>query len=92
MSRTENPAGEVLATVYGVRLAWGDESHYRPDEKLPCRHGDGPTVMRDDQDLPCHLGCREKELAAAIAAERFGDCSPRSLAQELTGYPLEAQR
>jgi hypothetical protein len=88
MNRREIPAGEVVARSYGVRLAWGDPSHYRPEEKLPCRHGDGPTVMRDDHDQPCHLDCGETELAA----ERFGDCSPRSLAQELTGHPAEVRR
>ena len=86
------PVGEVLAVTYGVRLNWGDREHYRPEEKLPCRSGDGPTVMRDDQGDPCHLDCAAKELAAAIAAERFGDLSAHSLTQELTGHPTEVRR
>ena len=86
------PAGEVLAVAYNVRLAWGDESHYRPDDPQECGHGDGPTVMRDDHDQPCHLSCGEQELAAAIVAERFGDLSPHSLTQELTGHPAEVRR
>jgi hypothetical protein len=89
---TTIPGGEVLAVVYNVRLDWSDRSHYRPEEKLPCRHGDGPTVMRDDRGKPCHLRCAERELAAAIAAERFGDRSPHGLAQELTGHAPEVRR
>lgn len=86
MNSGDIPAGEVLARVYGVQLAWGDSSHFAPRDKQPCRHGDGPTVMRDEGRKPCHLSCAEKELAAAIAAERFGDLSPHELTQELTGH------
>ncbi|MFC4066773.1 hypothetical protein [Actinoplanes subglobosus] len=85
MNRADIPAGEVLARVYGVKLAWGDPSHFAAQDKRECRHGDGPTVMRDERRKPCHLSCAEKELAAAIAAERFGDLCPHELTQELTG-------
>jgi hypothetical protein len=83
---------DVLQRVYGVRLSWGDSAHYRPQEKRPCRCGDGPTVMRDDHRKPCHLSCAEKELAAQIAAERFGDLSAHGLTQELTGHTTEVRR
>lgn len=83
-------AGEVLAVAYSVQLAWGDRAHYQPGEHLPCRHGDGPTVMRDDAGEPCHIRCAEQELAAAITAERFGDLSV--LTQELTGHSGEVRR
>jgi hypothetical protein len=92
VSSIDMPAGEVLARAFDVQLTWGDRSHYDPAEKLPCRHGDGPTVMRDDAGNPCHIRCAEKELAAAIAAERFGDLSPHGLTQELTGHPAEVRR
>lgn len=80
------PDDDVLQRVYEVRLAWGDPRHFAPEEKLPCRHGDGPTVMRDDHAKPCHLRCAERELAAQIAGERFGDLSAHGLTQELTGH------
>jgi hypothetical protein len=92
MTRSEIPTGEVLAVTYGVRLAWDDPSHFAPEEKLPCVHGDGPTVMRDDAGDPCHIRCGEKELAARLYAERYGDLSPLGLAQELTGHSTEVRR
>lgn len=81
-------AGEVLRHASGVRLNWGDESHYEKFRSLPCRMGDGPTQMRDDHGKPCHLGCAERELARVITTERFG--SAESLAQELAGNPGSA--
>lgn len=86
------PSGEVLAVVHDVQLNWGHRSHYRQGENLPCRHGDGPTVMRDDRGEPCHIRCAEQELAAAIVAERFGDRSAHGLAEELTGHAAEVRR
>lgn len=83
-------ADNVLAHTYRVRLTWDDPSHFAPQQKLPCRRGDGPTVMRDDHGKPCHLHCAEQELADRLAAERFGDCSEHSLLQELTGHPTPA--
>lgn len=78
--------GDVLRQTFTVRLPWGDESHFAPGESVPCRICRTVTQMRDDQGEPCHLHCAERELAAAIAVERWPSCSERELTQELLGH------
>lgn len=86
--------GEVLRRLSRTRLSWDDPKHFDRSRSgsLPCRCGDGPTRMRDEQKRPCHLQCAEEERAAQVAGERFGDLSPQGLAQELTGHATEVRR
>lgn len=83
-------SGEVLRRQSRTRLSWGDEKHFdrTPAGSAPCRVGDGPTRMRDEQGEPCHLGCAEKERARLVAVERFG--TAEQLAAELIGRPAHA--
>lgn len=80
-------AGEVLHRQSRTRLAWSDPKHFDRSRwgSVPCRCGDGPTRMRDEQGMPCHLGCAEKERARLVAVERFG--TAEQLAAELIGRP-----
>jgi hypothetical protein len=79
-------SGDVLRRAFTVRMPWGDASHFAAGQSLPCRICSTVTQMRDDQGLPCHLECAERELAAAIAVERWPGCSERELTQELFGH------
>jgi hypothetical protein len=81
-------SGYVLRRTSGVTLAWADEEHFDRAENKSCRRCATPTRMRDDDGEPCHIECAEQQLAAAIAAERFGSCSEHALTQELTGHAV----
>jgi hypothetical protein len=82
--------GEALRRLPLTGLPWGDKKHFdrTPAGSAPCRCGDGPTRMRDEQGEPCHLGCAEKERARLVAVERFG--TAEQLAAELIGRPAPA--
>lgn len=45
-------------------LDWSDRTHWARAD-APCRHcvGRQPTRLRDDQGLPAHKVCAERELA-----------------------------
>ena len=82
--------GEVLRRQSRARLSWDDPAHFdrSPQGSVPCRWGDGPTRMRDEQGEPCHLECAEKERARLVAVERFG--TAEQLATERIGRPAPA--
>jgi hypothetical protein len=52
--------------IVKVHLDWTGPGHYDDEHSLPCRLGDGPTKMRDNQDRPCHLKCAEDEIAREL--------------------------
>lgn len=61
------PAGEVVATKFGLSLDWSDPIHWDDNEKAECRLCKTLTNSRDAQDRPIHKSC-----AARLVAEQLG--------------------